>query len=480
MKKHSILGAGMLLGLVLLVTGCPHNEYILELTPHGSVVERKLTFYRADGEDSGKKEEFPTNELARIARCYPPGSVKREAERYVVARDCAGAMPEDIGGAGSYTNVSTSLGSAGFYVERFRGNDDPAGVAAKRLQAADQLTDLVIGWAQEQFGKEAHFQDLRRFLDVRLRQDLKNFSSYFAPVFDGYATQRPGMSAEESSKASEQALEEFGIRFGQYLVERGYLKSSDVPGVLRLFVVSDERYPTRLLQRLLAEQLKIADSAPRPESLTRLADPAALAGSWEDYLVKSDYYKAKVQEAVKVKSSVPPADKPNPSDVTGDLFFTVAGLKFDLFGNTEDHLVVKLALTSPPIRTNGRWDETLQQVLWDSNLESGTNTSRLPVLCYASWSDPDANFQKAHFGRVILTGDNLQQYCLWFAGLESKRAVEWATMLVSLRSDGWNGKLAAFRFSGEPTPPADAASPLASDFPRALIQAAGQSQAEGK
>src|SRR5258708_3735656 len=112
---HTILG---LAALTALVTGCPHNDYTLELTPRGHVLERTLAFYRADGTDSNgvpKYEGFPSNELAAISALYPSGGVTQKGERHFAIGQFSGAMPGDVGGAGAYTNYTTSLGSAGFY-----------------------------------------------------------------------------------------------------------------------------------------------------------------------------------------------------------------------------------------------------------------------------------------------------------------------------------------------------------------------------
>ena len=87
-------------------------------------MERQLTFYRCDGTNTNgtpNYQPFPTNDLAAITRLYPPGSVDRTGECYVAKGEFAGAMPADVGGTGSYTQLRTSLGRAGFYVEQFRG-----------------------------------------------------------------------------------------------------------------------------------------------------------------------------------------------------------------------------------------------------------------------------------------------------------------------------------------------------------------------
>ena len=76
MKTKLLLAPAALLGLGML-TGCPHNEYIVELTPRGNVIERKVTFYRADGTND---QVFPADELAAIIRFYPSGGVAHSGE----------------------------------------------------------------------------------------------------------------------------------------------------------------------------------------------------------------------------------------------------------------------------------------------------------------------------------------------------------------------------------------------------------------
>jgi hypothetical protein len=72
------------------------------------------------------------------------------------------------------------------------------------------------------------------------------------------------------------------------------------------------------------------------------------------------------------------------------------------------------------------------------------------VFCYAAWSEPEAAFQKEHFGRVILRGDELMSYCLWRAGLPARRIAEWDAFLSSLRpEENIQTKLDAFHFSDE-------------------------------
>src|SRR5450756_2782207 len=67
-----ILPVIFLAPLCALLTGCPHNDYTVELKPTAHGVERTLKFYRVD-------EAFPSNELAAISQVYPAGAVKWES-----------------------------------------------------------------------------------------------------------------------------------------------------------------------------------------------------------------------------------------------------------------------------------------------------------------------------------------------------------------------------------------------------------------
>ncbi|MDB6124921.1 MAG: hypothetical protein JWQ71_3914 [Pedosphaera sp.] len=435
MKKYLVLCLGV---MSVLLTGCPHNQYIVELTPRDKVIERELTFYREDGtgkDGAPNYQTFPTNELAAISKLYPPGSVTDEKERHRAKGQLANALPSDVGGAGAYTNLNTSLGSAGFYMERFRGDDDLAGSSAERMKAADQLVDLIVGWSKMELEHEPHYEDLRKFLDVDFRKDVKNVGLY-------------AWTAEVASTYKTGATEEFCVRFGQYLVEHGYLKLQDWPDVLQVSRNGGEQQLMRMIQRLVATKLGVPEAKPVPSALAFLADEVAIEKSWDNYLTTTELYRAKVEEWEKKKLTEPNLEKPKSSEVTGELFEKMIHLR--LFGETDDHLTVRLSLLSAPIHTNGRWDETQKKVVWESELEAGKEPVRLPAFCYASWSNANEAFQKEHFGKVLLVGDGLSEYCMWRSGLNEKEAEEWEGLLVGLKSgEGMVEKLDAFRFSEE-------------------------------
>src|SRR5215831_10089032 len=84
--KQRVASLSLLATCCLVLTGCPHDDYTVELKPTANGVERTLTFYRADGVDSNGVPnylEFSTNELASISRLYPVNAVKPDGKQFV-------------------------------------------------------------------------------------------------------------------------------------------------------------------------------------------------------------------------------------------------------------------------------------------------------------------------------------------------------------------------------------------------------------
>ena len=454
----------VLVGMAFVVTGCPHNQYLVELKPQGEVIQRTLTFYCEDGVNTNtgapNYQPFGAAELAAITALYPPQGLTNDGLRYVARGEFTNELPADVGGAGAYARLTNSLGEAGFYVERFRGNDDLAGMTERRFKAADQLTDLLVGWSRMQLGQEPGCDKLHQFLDVDFRRDVKNLGAYLweGELADSYTTN---------------AGEEFIVRFGQYLVEHGYLTMTDVPAVFTEVYGDDPQALLRRIQRLVARKMGVPDAEPVPACLAFLADETTMGKSLDEYLAGTDLYQARLKQWEEDKKLKPDLKQPEPSAVLGDVIGNL--IEFDLFGQP-DHLTVHLSLPAPPLHSNGRWDKARKQVIWESDIEGGTNRAHFPFFCYANWAQTDDRFQKRHFGRVILTGDGLTRYCLWRGGQARQQGGEWDAFVASLRPGrALTEKIDAFRFSGEPAQAAtnaqeQGASPSA--YPRELLEAA--------
>ena len=430
--------------LAVLLTGCPHDEYVVELKPHGDSIERTLTFFCADGTDTNgapNYQSFPTVALASINSLYPSNGASHDGNRNFARGEFTNFLPDDVGGAGRYTNLTTTLGTAGFYVERFRGTSDLAGLTARQFAASDKVTDLLLGWSKMELGAQPGYEKLRQFLDVDFRGDLKNVGAYC-------------WAGQVSANYQTNAVEEFSVRIGQFLVERGYLELNDLPVLFRSVTENDDRPLLRLIQRLVARKMGVPDSQPPPAFLNFLGDAATSEKSFERFLATTDVYQTKLKQWEESRKQDPNAPKPEPWSVMEDAAQNLMDFDVNLFGNPNDHLAVRLSLPLAPTHTNGRWDESRKQIVWDADIHNRTNLTSLPVLCYASWAEPSESFQKQHFGKVALTGESLTGYCLWRSALKLEEAAQWETLLAGLKpGEHLSDAISNFRFSGEPAQP---------------------------
>lgn len=97
--------------------------------------------------------------------------------------------------------------------------------------------------------------------------------------------------------------------------------------------------------------------------------------------------------------------------------------------NPSDKMTFRLRTGAQPLHTSGQWTPKNGLVTWSGLLDS----EHLPMLCHALWCRENAEFQTAHFGRVILVGQNLVEYCLWRKSLTPAEADKWDAFLASCR-----------------------------------------------
>ncbi|MBC8871049.1 MAG: hypothetical protein H8E44_16615 [Planctomycetes bacterium] len=398
-----------------LLNGCAYDEFLVEITPKGDSFERKLTCWHVGG--ATVAEEQPETQIAplsrdkldRLEQIYGDGRPTDGGRKHVFIGIFQEHTPADVGGSGTYTRYTSPLGNTVIYAERFRGDDDLAAELARRGAAADQLVDLLIGWFRSEIGETADFARLRDILDRDLRRDLKNVAIY---VWTNDAVGRP----KEIGEA------EFAVRVWQYLRERGYVTAEGLPRLVRA-ISGAEEHPDLLLsiiRRGLARKMGVPEDEAVPECLAFLANADRVKTSFEAYVRSTDLYKRKLNHWEQDKSRAPDAKPPEPMDVVGGL---VLGQLFPIHPfASPDRLEVRLACGTKPFRTNGKWDARVGVVTWEHELAP---TGPLPALSYAKWSEPDAESQTAHFGRVILTGQKRGEYVIWHQGLSPIEAATW-------------------------------------------------------
>lgn len=437
----------------VVLLGCEHDCYEVEIRPDDGGFERRITCWHEGGKNDEEIIQLSSEKLAAIASIYPKRETPGDAKKQTFSGRFVGKTPNDVGGAGRLTKYESPMGDAWSYIERFRGNDDIEATLAKKRKAADRLIDLLIGWATAELGKEPGFPELKKFLDVNLRQDLKNLGLYIWTLG----------TANIITLEEEYCNEQLWSRIGLYLCERGYFEMRDLPRLLR----SDYGECSSHFQRLIARQMGVPNDQPIPDKLKFIADQSKLESSLNIFRASTDEYKKQLTEWKKKLKNNPDTKKPKPSAVFDDLFGKAV---FELSFVTPDSLEVKLRTGRKPYSTNGDWNENIAVVMWSNNIAANDAP---PIQYFAYWSEPNKEFQKQHFGDIVLNDKSLGEYVFWYCSLKPAEVAEWDRFIGGLNPDAdWKSVVKDFRFSFDPKP--DLAEPNKSvtslaDKPRSLL-----------
>lgn len=428
--------------MLLAAPGCGRNVYELELTPQGDSLQRDLTAWRERAQNETTQiEALPAEELAKLAQPYRAAVPAEEAKKHRFSGSFRAKTPDDVGGAGWYYPLECPMGSLGAYVERFRGSDDLAADLDQRLQAIDRLTALLCDYLRTQITDPAEAAPLVSLVQGELRRDLRNLCLYV------WAYGIVGQYEED-------ATEELAVRAVQYLVERRYFDPPAIPRLLRGASGPPDptwRWLLEPLQRIVARKMGVADDQPVPGLIATLLDPQRLPTAFGKFAEQTPEYQRLWKEWEANRETTPDAKRPQPTEVLGLLLEDAFLPEFALFG-ASDALKVKLKLPCQPFATNGTWDGPSASVSWSKDMPArDKGARRLSVCAYAFWAVPREAYQKQHFGRVLLQGEQLAQFCLWHCGLSPEEADAWDRFVETLKpGEDLADRVKRFVFSGEP------------------------------
>jgi hypothetical protein len=428
--------------LLVLSASCEYYRYEIEMAPtarpHG--FRRKLTLKRLESKQSSNTQakslqKIDPEFLEPIAKLYNKQLETRDESRAFVG-EFAESTPSDVGGAGSFYHLSSSLGDFFAYSERFRGDDDLAGQVAAMQAAADELTDLLIGWFVTELKDDPRWPVLKEFLNRSFRNDIKSTALYVWRLFS-------------DSRVDEEFGHETAARIARYLAEREYVHWRHAPEVFKAIAESHELdshgKSMALIQRMVARRMGVGRDEPIPDSLAFLrTDDAALA-SLREYAKTTERYKELIVWWETERQKDPQREKPKPEYVFAAIIQDSLPLQIRVF-NPPDEVSVRLAAEVDPFATNGEWKPEAKRIVWDGPIHGEKG---LPTFYYAVWAPPNIERQTALFGRVGLSGETLVIYMFWWAGLSDAERSEWDAMLDSLKP-GETSAIETFRFSTDP------------------------------
>jgi hypothetical protein len=444
--------------------GCDETIYKIELTPKGDKLIRTLTVWReGDSPEKGllfggmptslpanEKERLKitnnadkiivkpmdSDELTAVAMAYSKKKPEGGARKHKFTGTFASVMPNDVGSSGRFLRYESKMGIASSYIERFRGNDRPGEAIEASLKAVDEVTNLLIGYLETQLGKETEFPKLRKFMDTELRKDLKNISAYSYLLS---STSR--LNWLDATKDDQEILgQEVMARVVAYIIERRYIETSDIPFLKRHFSLDEEdKAAQAMILNRIAAKAGITDSKFIARLTSMLTDRNNLETSFNAYIQTTPQYKKLIKELIKgqklanAEPYAPQQDTQASERVVKPLLEKAVHIQF-LGGWDVSRLDIQLTLPVKPAITNGKWNAKDRTVKWNGKLTKRNEaTTFLPEICYALWYEPDEKFQTARFGKTILSGKQLMNYCLWRNGLTADKAKLWDAKMMKFK-----------------------------------------------
>ncbi len=332
-----------------------------------------------------------------------------------------------MNGVGSFNSIQTSIGSANFYSENFFGTRD----FVQGMENLDKKIDtgfyLLNGWLQKNLGTTPQYAQLNKFMNSEFKKDVKNViltsQAYFFSM-DRLGRLKETKKIEIEDSVSDNLRNEFTIRPIQYAIEKGYLvPEKDFPLLYRKHeeVVGSSGGVLGFVNIFVHENLK------RRFGYTyKQIDPVLDPNGFEHYIINDSLF-LKFQSEQRIK-------KEDPNYVPDiDDFFSSFVEGYDFFPDT-DNVDIELLTGIKPIETNGKWNETLGKISWSSKT-GRDGLPKLPETVYAFWVRHDISFQEKHFGRTLVEGSDLLEYCMWHAALDKQDRNEWDTFLLTLNPE---------------------------------------------
>jgi hypothetical protein len=436
-KSRSQYAVVLTLTCSLLLGGCNKKYHEIEIAPDGVAMQRSLVV-KARYDDLPKlREAYGRDPLAIVDESSKDSPVSHyRFEGYFES-----LTPDDIGGSGFLLHCESELGTSSMYSEQFRGHSDLATSLAKQEIAFHRLFDIILLWFDSEYRDAPGHSNVRKLIDEDLRSDLWNLNTYLSTITIGGMAINPG---EED--IDERLIIDVVMRSLHFLIEHQYIEALQIPDVVEF---GDDDEVLRLLARGVAAKMGVPADAPLPAILAAVVDDLeAVEESFEIFLTQDPEVR-KMVDSWNTETGGAPHYVFEDTEYIDELADELMLIELRIFGGG-DWLRVNLRIPNEPYISNGAWDEA-GSVKWDERLAStDPEHSDLPNTLYALWSEPEVAAQTKRFGRIVLSGEHLADYCAWRNDLSENNSHEWDAFVRSLQpGDDLIDDLKRFNFEGE-------------------------------
>lgn len=441
------------LAVVLISGGCKSDPYRLTLERDGDQLVRTLEIpitliqYMEEDEFARLAGHYGQDQVDAARNAWRDHAPEHEEDSnhetlYVTfSGRFSGSLPNDFDSRGYYLHYGSPMGTASVYSEQFGGIDDIAAPLQKQERDFHRLFDVFLLWLDDYAGDAPGYARLRETLDRDIRQDFWSLTLMMS-VAD--------MIGPVVSDDLWDADDDLAMRAAHFFVARGYLTPTEI---MQTLIVEDETEAMRFAMRIIARKAGVADDEPLPGILEQfIEDPEAVGEHWVAFSTGNEYLRGLVDtwnnmpdaDVEYIFEDAKYIDQLSDSAMPWSIFWSSIGR-----GGRSLH--ASLSAPIEPYFANGEYDEEQQLMVWRERLASPYPEDRdMPNNLFAIWSEPDAEFQTAHFGQVLLEDDDLQIYCVWYESLADARREEWDDFIAGLTpGSALVDELAAFRFSDD-------------------------------
>ncbi|MFM1832077.1 MAG: hypothetical protein RLZZ461_393 [Planctomycetota bacterium] len=431
----SVIGVSLM--TILGASGCTNRQVKVVMRAGDAGPERTFETNRADAD-----------ERSRIAEAYESGPLRRvdgedgvRFEATFAERD----LPSEVGNRNGWAALPSAFGTAYLYVEQFGAERDDWTAFRDRMDAGDLWLRLGARFIESRIEDEAARTEWRRFADEELVPDL--LSAFLRFNANGLVQQGQRIDtrfrppAERGPRTDDEWFQiQVFTPLVAFAIERGWVEPEEGQLVLLSGVdgwaSAGERAWSRknLADPIVARFVQRFKPDAEPGTIGPENKDLVLLGlAFLWWVNTSDDAAAVMLES----PAIPERDKERLR--RGDRLISIPGPFGIPIGGGAKPLDSEVVLETgvAPFVTNGTWDESLGTIRFSTKVYPADQRRRLatPVF-HASWAVPDADVQRAIFGEVVLSGQDLAECASWERMLDEETQAAWRAAVVQAIEQG--------------------------------------------
>ena len=305
---------------------------------------------------------------------------------------------DGIGGLGSWTDLTSPLGSVEIFMESFGGNASIAQYVETLMFTIEAGEREVQKRLKEVLANDPLLPKVQSLLHDRILPDTKDLVLMVISNIDYLAD-------EEIFDGQPRNVEYDQIKFLiSFLWQRGWIKNNKASLYLHTYHTLNEKFEGEsIAASALGLDKRNAQDAKQLrniiEKITPLFSEERVKSLWE-----------KMKETITANGY-----DVHQFEISNQKFSRALGFKYEL--------IATMKAETKPVTTNGMWDEPTNTLRFTmDSIPQGAGYFKQPTLWHAAWEFPNIRYQEKIFGKKILFDEFLYFNTAWSDGTETARS----------------------------------------------------------